>query len=140
MQNFQDIFQTRKRSFTSAFSICMTVRKVSKVSKVRCYDDYHCFIKPSLFKGLIENWIYSWNYNTNHDILNRKQPLNYVSWDKCSLKLDKFTIPTSTNIRAFMAKNIEFIISCLWEIALSGLGLISRLGWPKNKQLKKLRH
>ena len=25
MQNFQDTFETRKRSFTSAFSICMTV-------------------------------------------------------------------------------------------------------------------
>ena len=25
MQNFQDIFKTRKRSFISAFSICMTV-------------------------------------------------------------------------------------------------------------------
>ena len=25
MQNFQDTFETRQRSFTSAFSICMTV-------------------------------------------------------------------------------------------------------------------
>ena len=25
MRNFQDIFETRKRSFISAFSICMTV-------------------------------------------------------------------------------------------------------------------
>ena len=25
MQNFQDTFETRKRSFISAFSICMTV-------------------------------------------------------------------------------------------------------------------
>ena len=25
MQNFQDVFETRKRSFINAFSICMTV-------------------------------------------------------------------------------------------------------------------
>ena len=34
MQNFQDTFETRKRSFICAFSICMTVplRKPNKVT------------------------------------------------------------------------------------------------------------
>ena len=31
MRNFQDTFETSKRSFTSAFSICMTVPLMKKV-------------------------------------------------------------------------------------------------------------
>ena len=34
MQNFQDTFDTRKRLFTSAFSICMTVPLVLKFTVV----------------------------------------------------------------------------------------------------------
>ena len=34
MQNFQDAFETRKRSFISAFSICMTVPLSKAFEKV----------------------------------------------------------------------------------------------------------
>ena len=30
MRNFQDVFETRKRSFITAFSICMTVPLISE--------------------------------------------------------------------------------------------------------------
>ena len=33
MRNFQDIFETRKRSVISTFSICMTVTLISDLSK-----------------------------------------------------------------------------------------------------------
>ena len=40
MRNFQDTFETRKRSFVSAFSICMTVpliqtSKMHEVGKIK---------------------------------------------------------------------------------------------------------
>ena len=52
MWNFQDIFETRKRSFISTFSICMTVplREIT----------LHCFLRAcSCFSG----WIFSESYS-----------------------------------------------------------------------------
>ena len=47
MRNFQDIFETRKRSFISAFSICVTV----SLKKLRCN-----IVSQSRFeKQLLEN-------------------------------------------------------------------------------------
>ena len=39
MQNFQDTFEKRKRSFISAFSICMTVPLIADLMKNVCFDE-----------------------------------------------------------------------------------------------------
>ena len=56
MRNFQDTFETRKRSLTSAFSICMTVPLKVKlgqtINRLR-YDNY--FKLKTFFTKFSEN-------------------------------------------------------------------------------------
>ena len=65
MRNFQDAFETRKRSFISAFSICMTVPLSTNPSGI--------LIKIKLKKKLYEhsfNVIQNRFYRGHHDNLN----------------------------------------------------------------------
>ena len=52
MQNFQDTFETCKQSFTSAFSVCMTV-------PLTATRDLHSFM---LSKNKISKESIAWNY------------------------------------------------------------------------------
>ena len=52
MRNFQDTFETRKRSFISTFSICMTVPLSKKKHDIRKVRD---FIRSNSEKRDIEN-------------------------------------------------------------------------------------
>ena len=51
MRSFQDIFETRKRSLISVFSICMTV-PLTKITSL--FTDYDKVIKQYLKKGVVE--------------------------------------------------------------------------------------
>ena len=54
MRNFQDTFETRKRSFTSAFSICMTVPLISesKVMILSHFDELSKLMMHELIANL----------------------------------------------------------------------------------------
>ena len=49
MQNFQDTFETRKRSFISAFSVCMTVPLNMKF--IECTRNEHV---QALWEGVFQ--------------------------------------------------------------------------------------
>ena len=51
MQNFQDTFETRKRSFISAFSICMTVPLITTMQVSRNSRSYVFYIKQKHSSG-----------------------------------------------------------------------------------------
>ena len=57
MRNFQDTFETRKRSFISGFSICMTVRLGNfQIIFVNYFSEN---IQPILNLVNLQNYIYS---------------------------------------------------------------------------------
>ena len=88
MRNFQDIFETRKRSVISAFSICMTVTLISDLSKFQTK-----FLK--LQKILSKN-VY---------------PQKYV--DKCISKFLNKIFEHKPKVTKVPNKELTILLSCL---------------------------
>ena len=59
MQNFQDAFETRKQSFVSAFSICVTVPSTVDQGITLYFFSYFVYIQTYSLRREIGVWIYS---------------------------------------------------------------------------------